>query len=304
MTDVRRSLKKSGLFILLTFAANWLMAGVFYWAGGKLQSPAGFTLAIAYMFVPLGMAVLVQKVVFHEALREPLGISFKFNAWFIVAWLLPPVIAVAALGVALHLPGITFSPDMAGMVERFRSQVSPEALSKMQAQIKTLPVFWIALAQGLVAGATVNAVAAFGEEAGWRGLLLRELGFLGFWRSSFIIGLIWGIWHAPLILMGHNFPQHPREGVFLMIDFCLLLAPILAYVRLKARSVIAAAVLHGTLNGTAGLAVLWVRGGSDLTSGVTGLSGLAVLLAVNLLLYAYDRWLAKEKIISCLWPAG
>jgi hypothetical protein len=44
--------------------------------------------------------------------------------------------------------------------------------------------FWLALGQGLIAGATINAVAGFGEELGWRGFLYRELSFLGFWKSS------------------------------------------------------------------------------------------------------------------------
>lgn len=294
------ALKKVELFLLLTFACNWLLAGVFYWAGGKLQSPAGLAMALVYMFIPALMAVVVQKFIYKQALREPLRMRFKFNVWWAAAWLLPPVLAFAAFGASLLLPGITYSPDMAGMVERFGNLLTPEQLAKMQAQVKALPVhpIWLGLGQGLLAGATVNAVAAFGEELGWRGLLQRELGFLGFWRSSLLIGLIWGVWHAPLILMGHNFPQHPRQGVFLMVDFCLLFAPLLAYVTLKSDSVAAAAIMHGTLNGTAGLAIMLAAGGTDLTTGITGLPGLLVLLAANILLYLYERFLAREPVVA------
>ena len=42
--------------------------------------------------------------------------------------------------------------------------------------------------EDLIAGVTVNAVAGFGEELGWRGFLQKELAFLGFWRSSLLIG--------------------------------------------------------------------------------------------------------------------
>ena len=138
-------------------------------------------------------------------------------------------------------------------------------------------------------GITINAVAAFGEELGWRGLLQREFGFMGFWKSSAIIGLVWGIWHGPIILQGHNYPEHPHAGVLMMILFCLLLSPLFSYVRLKAQSVIAAAVIHGSLNATVGLAIIVVKGGNDLTVGVTGLAGFIVLTLVNLGIFIFAR---------------
>jgi membrane protease YdiL (CAAX protease family) len=221
------------------------------------------------------------------------------NRWFLVAWLLPPVIAFAVLGVSLLFPGVEYSPEMAGMLERFKSGLTPEQLEQMKNQSAALPVhpIWIAFFQGLLAGITVNAVAGFGEELGWRGLLQRELGYLGFWKSSALIGLIWGVWHAPIILQGHNYPQHPAAGVFMMIIFTLLLSPIFSYVRLKAGSVLAAAVIHGSLNGTVGLSVMIIKGGNDLTVGVTGLAGFIVLFIVNAAIFVYDRYLDKEPLL-------
>ena len=58
----------------------------------------------------------------------------------------------------------------------------------------------IMIGQGMLAGITINAVVAFGEELMWRGFLLKELKGKGIWRASLIIGSIWGIWHAPLII--------------------------------------------------------------------------------------------------------
>jgi len=141
-------------------------------------------------------------------------------------------------------------------------------------------------------------VAGFGEELGWRGFLQRELGYLGFWKSSALIGLIWGAWHAPIILQGHNYPQHPVAGVFMMIIFTLLLSPIFSYVRLKSGSVLAAAVIHGSLNGTVGLSVMVIKGGNDLTVGVTGLAGFIVLFIVNAGIFIYDRYPAKDPPVK------
>jgi len=296
---MNKNFKKAMLFIFLTFLVNWLMAALFFAFGGKWGSPASLAMAASYMFVPMIMAIIVQKFIYKEHIKEPLGISFKLNRWFLVAWLLPPVIAFATIGVSLLLPGVEYSPEMEGLLERFESVLTAEQLQQMEKQTEALPFhpIWIGLLLGLIAGVTINAVAGFGEELGWRGLLQREFGYMGFWKSSAIIGVIWGIWHAPIILQGHNYHQHPLTGVLMMTLFVMLLAPIFSYVRLKANSVIAAAIIHGSLNATGGLSLMVIKGGNDLTVGVTGLAGFIVLAFVNIGLLLYDRLLAKEPIM-------
>jgi membrane protease YdiL (CAAX protease family) len=176
---------------------------------------------------------------------------------------------------------------MAGMFERYQDVMTAEQLAQMKASLEQLPVhpFFLTIGQGLMAGITINALFAFGEELGWRGFLLQELKPLSFARASVLIGFIWGLWHAPLILQGHNYPQHPVIGVFMMIVFCILLTPLLNYITLRAKSVIAAAIMHGSVNGLAGIAIIMLSGGSDLTIGLTGLAGFVALAVFNLLLY-------------------
>lgn len=264
--------KKFGLFIGITFALSWLIVSLFLAFGGEWGTHSAIIAVTAFMFMPMTSAILVQKFIYKEPLKKPLGISFKLNRWWLVAWLLPPLIAFATIGVSLLIPGISYSPEMTGFFERFEGIMPAEELQQMKARMTAFPIhiFWIALIAGLFAGITINAVAGFGEELGWRGFLLRELGHMGFWRSSAIIGLIWGVWHAPIILQGPTYPQHPVEGVFMMIVLCLLLSPIFSYIRLKSKSVVAAAIIHGSLNATAGLAIMIVTGGNDLIIGVTG----------------------------------
>jgi len=294
---MNKNLKKIMLFIGLTFLANWLMAALFFALGYKWGSPASLAFAAAYMFVPMVMAIVVQKFIYKEPLMQPLGISFKLNRWFLVAWLLPPVIAFACLGVSLLLPGVEYSPSTEGLLERFKSLLTSEQQLANQTNILPVPPIWAGLLLGLIAGVTINAVAGFGEELGWRGFLQREFAYMGFWKSSAITGVIWGIWHAPVVLQGLNYPQHRVIGVVMMTLLALLLAPIFSYIRLKANSVIAAAIIHGTLNATAGLSVVFVKGGSDLTVGVTGLAGFIVLACVNAGLIVYDRFLTKKPIM-------
>lgn len=297
---MKRHFKKVWLFLGLTFFFNYLLVILYLALGGKWVAPGSLVVTTAYMFIPMLVAVVIQKFIYHEPLQKPFGISFKFNWWFLVAWLLAPTIAFTTFAISLLFPGVEYSPEMAGLFAQLKTVLSPEKLQQVQTQIAALPIplIWISLIQGLIAGATINAVAAFGEELGWRGLLQKELNYLGFWKSSVIIGLIWGIWHAPIIIQGHNYPQHPLLGVLMMTIFTLLLSPIFSYIRLKSQSVIATSILHGTLNATAGLSILAIKGGNDLTVGVTGLAGFLVLIAVNIGLFIYEYASSKRSLIK------
>src|SRR5262245_7933433 len=254
------------------------------------------------MFMPALCAVVVQKLIYKAPLKKQLRINFRPNRWFLVAWFLPLLLAVAAFGVALLFPGVTFSPDKQ---DNFRYLLlKPEHFG---IEIETNRFAWavfLTLLQGLVTGITVNALAGFGEELGWRGFLQRELEGLGFWKASAMIGVVWGLWHAPLIIQGFNYPEHPWAGVFLMCVECMLAAPLFAYVCLKANSVIAAAIFHGTYNGMSVLATMGLAGGTDLLVGVTGLAGILVLLVANLGMVVFDRWFGGNVITRSAERAG
>ncbi len=286
-------MKRALTFTVLTLALSYAFAAFLYF-GVHLRwntLPAQFA-GMAYMFIPTLVVVGLQRFVYREPVVSTMGICWRPNKWWVAAWLFPPALAFAALGVSLLLPGVTYDPSLSGMFQRYRHVFPPETVAEMQRQMEAMPLhpLWIALVQGLVAGATINAVFAFGEELGWRGFLLRETAGLGFWRANLLIGFIWGVWHAPLILQGHNYPQHPVAGVFMMIIWCLLLSPLFGFLRLAGKSVLAAALVHGALNGTVALAIMVIAGGSDLTVGVTGLAGFVVLAAANLGLWVYGRF--------------
>ena len=137
----------------------------------------------------------------------------------------------------------------------------------------------------LVAGATINAIAAFEEKSGWRGFLLNELKHQSFIKTSFTIGLIWGVWHAPIILAGHNYPDHPCHGRVNDNHLAHSTYPAFLYIRLKAKSVIATAIFHGILNGAFGISFMLVAGENDLLTGITGLTGFITLLMTNGILF-------------------
>lgn len=294
--------KKILIFLALTFLLDWSMVYIYLALGGKWEGIGPMALALAYMFVPMIVTIIVQKGIFREALVKPLGISFKINAWFFVAWFLPVALGFATMGISLLLPGITFTPDLSGYLDALSKSLTPEQIAQAKQQLDAMPVspIWLILMQTLIAGTTINAVAGFGEELGWRGLLVKELGSMGFWKSSALIGLIWGIWHAPLILLGHNYPEHPQIGVLLMTVWTVLMAPLFSYIRIKARSVIAASIFHGTINAAYGLSIILISGGDDLTVGMTGLAGFITFALTDLGIFIYDRFITKEPVNQLL----
>jgi len=294
--------KKILLFLLLTFFIDWSIVYLYIALGGKVDSMGIMLLGAVYMVIPMIVTIIIQKAIFKQPLAGPMGISFKVNPWFFVAWFLPPIIAFAAMGVSLLMPGITFTPDMSGFLNSMAASLSPEQMEQAKEQLVAMPVHpvWLILVLALISGTTINALLGFGEELGWRGFLLKELAFMGFWKSSALIGFIWGIWHAPLILLGFNYPQNPQLGVLLMAVWTILMAPLFSYIRIKSRSVIAASIFHGTINAVPGLAIILISGGNDLTVGLTGLAGFIVFALANVLLFIYDRFITREKVDTIL----
>jgi len=294
-----KKINKPLLYIIITLFISWVTAGIYYLINGGRGSQLGFTImAASYMFIPF-ICVIIIKLLFKERLFSDLYISFKINRWFFVSWLIFPVLTFCTFGVNILFPGITYNPEMTGFLSRFNGTIPPEVLEEFKNQVDAVPniVFiLLLLLQGLVAGITINAIAAFGEEVGWRGFLLKEFKTMNFLNAALVIGFIWGIWHAPLILMGHNYPQHPRIGVLMMTIFCILLTPIFQYITIKSKSVIAAAIAHGTLNAVAGLSIMAFSGGNDLTTGAAGLPGFITILIFNAGIFVYDYYISKEKI--------
>ena len=240
------------------------------------------------MLIPLA-AVAVTRLIAKEPMFRNLGISFKVNRWWFAGWLLIPILALAIMGASALMPGESWSPD---------NETVAAAMKQIPGNMGTWGYIGITLISGLLAGMTINAVFAFGEEIGWRGYLVELFKGQGFIRTSVVTGAIWGLWHAPLILNGHNYPQHPVAGVFMMVLMCILFTPILLYFRQKSGSVIVAAIMHGTFNGVVGLSNIFVLPFNDLLVGAPGLAGMLVLLGSDAAIFLYDRYVTKERIFT------
>lgn len=256
--------------------------------GNKVQAIAVIALTTAAMLFPM-IAVIITQRVTKEPVLKGLGISFKINRWWFIGWLLMPVIAVAVLGVTLLMPGAVWNPD---------NEIIRTALESMPEGVGLWGMLAITLFSGLYAGITLNALFAFGEEIAWRGYLLKLFEGKKFMTTALLTGTIWGLWHAPIILNGHNYPQHPVIGVLMMVMFCVLLTPMLMYFRKKSGSVIVPAIMHGTFNGVIGITLIMVTPANDLLYGGSGLAGFITILVIDIFIYIYDRFISRENILG------
>lgn len=248
--------------MLVVLAAAFLLVS-------RVTGASMVSLAPAYMFTPLvaGVAVSLTSGI---PLRR-IGLRIGRLRWLAVSALVAVPLVAAMLGLSLLLPGIGF--DAAG--EPPLGVELPGGVAGVAATVGLV----------LVLGTTVNAIIAFGEEVGWRGYLLWELAPLGFWKASGAIGLLWGVWHAPIIIEGYNFPSFPIAGIGVMTLACVAFTPLYVYLVVRARSVIAATLLHGVFNGSAGVVLVYTATDhaalTDLVANPVGAAGIAVFAVVT-----------------------
>lgn len=132
----------------------------------------------------------------------------------------------------------------------------------------------------------------FGEEYGWRAYLQDRLFILfGGYKGVLILGIIWGLWHIPLILIGAIYPGQPLLGILLMILSTIVMGIILSYTVLKTGSIWIAVLLHliaDTIYPTANLFI--ATSINPIFAFGTGIYGLAFLALFSLVLLRSKVW--------------
>lgn len=285
--------RKVLVFLALAYGMAWPLEFGFFALGGRVNSGSFTAMALLCMFVPAAAALITQKLIWKEPLRD-LGLTTPRVQWLAVAWSLPILLVIVALALSLAAPGVSLVTGLDGFLAKLQDMLPPQDVAKVHKQLehsilaKPGVLLLLSLAQVLIAGPSINAVAGLGEELGWRGLLLHELSPIGFWRSSLVIGFFWGLWHLPVIVNGYNYPGHPVAGPVMMTLLTMLVSPLMGYVRLRAESVFAAAVFHGTFNAAATL-VFFLKGENVLVTGITGAIGMVTLLLANGVLWLHLR---------------
>lgn len=301
-----RPLGRPGLalvvYLAIAFGLSWLIALPLWVSGQGLQHPAFGTITICMMLTP-AIAALVTVFAIERPDRPaaalglvPLRPAGRFLG-FLGLGLAVPITLVFAAFVVGDLLGvypadfITFSAYRDLLLAQTRGQLS-------------MPIGALVAVQfvNVLLGSILNLLPALGEELGWRGWLLPHLLRFGTIPALLTSGVIWGLWHAPLILLGYNYPTAPGWlGVLMMIGMCTLMGSVLAWLRIRSRSVWPAALAHGALNASVGLAVVFAQSGSvvdTVHATILGWSGWIVplVLVVALILTRQYVWPPEAQV--------
>ena len=274
MTTTRKAI----VFLAWTFALSWGFA-IGGWAAGAHRQLMTGVVALVLMMTGPAVAALICALAFEKGRRiEALGLRFKLNWWWLGAWLMGLALAALSVAATLLLSDRTLTDPLVNV----RAMI--EATGQDASQLDTLPshVGVVIILQAVSVGALINALLlTFTEELGWRGYLHHLWRPSGFWRASLATGVIWGVWHAPAILLyGHNYPEHREIGVAIFTLFCILAAPLHTFVRDRGASVWAAGVLHGTINAMGGVTIILLSNPAFPWNGIAGLGGFVALAAL------------------------
>jgi membrane protease YdiL (CAAX protease family) len=279
-------LRRSVAWLALTFVWSWSVAGLFVVSGRPVEGYWSLALAVPFLVGPLVASLLWKRFVVHEPLSS-LDTTVAFNGAVVLAWIGPALVVWASLGL-VHLLGWG-SVDVTGgaVVTRMEVLRGAEVAAQARSQIQEggAPYLVLQTINALIVGLFYYSPLAFAEEIGWRGVLLRELRPLGFWPAAVLIGLAWGVWHLPLVLLGGYFPDAPVQGALVLVGASIPLGALLAWLREAGGTVWAAAVAHGVLTAFGSFYELVLPAGEPQLVGVMGVAGGIVLLGIALALF-------------------
>ncbi len=207
-------------YIILVF----VLSVPFYYLirqNGGLEVESAALYVFPLMWMP-ALAGLITTFIYQRNIRG-MGWSLGKPKYYLLAYLLPILYAGIAYGVVwlFGLGGLDFSLLGTG-----------------------------GLLSVLTIGVLTALVTAVGEEIGWRGLLVPQLARNNtFARTSLITGVIWGLWHVPLIIGGgysSGAPTWYALSGFMVLVMGMSFA--FAWIRLASGSIWTAALMHAVHN--------------------------------------------------------
>ena len=298
METKKQDLKRALIYIVITFLLTWLysLLVVYPIANGEALTgvPALATqlTVAAAMFCP-AIGVLLTRLVTKEGFQNVwLRPHIKGNVkHYLLAWFGPGILTFA--GMAVYF--LIFPNNLDLSFSHFTA-----TLEATGAPLETLPMpigllMLIQCIQAIFMAPALNFVTCFGEEWGWRGYLLPKISkHFSTIPTLLITGIIWGLWHAPLTIIGHNYGLgywgFPFTGIAMMCVFCITLGIFLSFVTLKTSSCIPAILAHGAINGIAAIGIYFTYDGGNPFIGPapTGIIGMipfilvAIFMVINL----------------------
>jgi len=300
--DRKRDLKRILIYLGITFGLTWgyCLAILYPLVNGEslngVPSIKAQLLTAAVMFFP-AIAVLLTRLITKEGFRDAwLRLNLRGHwPWYLLAWFGPGILTIAgSVLYFLIFPG-KFDPNAGYM----QSVMEAAGASADDLPVPLGVLLGIQTVQAFFLAPAMNFVTCFGEEWGWRGYLLPKMkDHMPTVTMLVVSGVIWGLWHAPLTLVGHNYGMgyagYPFTGIAMMCLFCIVMGVFLSFVTLQTGSCIPAILGHGAINGIAAIGMyLTADGGNPFVGPVpTGIVGIIPFILTAILMIV---WLQRKK---------
>jgi membrane protease YdiL (CAAX protease family) len=264
-------------FVLIVFSA------LLEHYAGKFKGDLSAHFISVYMWCVAGASIVARLL-----LKEPPGdISFQWIGWATTRAMLIGTLLPLSVGFTAY--GICWSTGLAHF-DAFRL---PEAVYGIPIAGPPAARFCKYLLISLTIGGLWSCKTTAGEEIGWRGYMLTRLAGSGLPAPIGISGIVWGLWHIPLIL-GGQYTSVPKSVVWIavfVVDIAAL-GYIFAWLRLSSGSIWPCVWAHAVWNQV----ILGpFRGSTDGGGNWPGEAGLMTTLIVILFAVALYRLWPLEK---------
>ena len=258
-----------------------------------MDHPLVGIILLFFMYTPAAAALYLSWLN-GETNRKALfawSLGHQWKRHWLLHWIGWPLLCLASLLLA-HLVGL-YQVDLqfSGLSHWISTSINLAADQSGQPIIR-LPLTSSQMAYSylglLVVAPLVVGAVSIGQELAWRGWLFSKLLPLGSLKAIVLSNLVWGLWYAPIVALGHRYPEWPLVGVLMMMLFCQLVGTILAWSRLQTDSVWPSVIGHAAIIGVQPLPFLFHHVNHlphSLLVGVGGLTGCLLLTGTVFLLY-------------------
>lgn len=226
---------RTGLSILVFLILTFSFSSVFYRLiihNGSLGAHGGL-FVLCLMWSP-GVAGLLTRLIFQGNLRGH-GFGWGKTKYQAASYLIPLAYA-AIVYVPLWIAGFAnfHAPMISQLTQKFGLHSSVAAYFLLLATI----------------GMAQSCTSALGEELGWRGFLVPQLAkIMPFGGVGLASGIIWSLWHYPLILLANYHGAGPAWYSLICFTAMVIgIAFLFAWMRLKSASVWTGMLLHASHN--------------------------------------------------------
>ena len=275
--------------LAIYFVVLIITSGIVEWLIVKNGDPMSHhpNLVLVLMWMP-ALSSAVARLALREGIRD---VSFRFGGKaglrsIGLAVLMPLIVGTVAYGIAWATGLVGFSAITPSPAEL---AMSPAAARL--AALEPISRFLASVALGATVFTVYGCLWTAGEEIGWRGYMLTRLIAAGVPQPLFVSGLIWAVWHFPLILSGaYASGPFPLLSAVLFIFTTTGIALVAGVLRLRSGSVWPAIALHAAWNSiiqnpfdrssVGPVATLWVGESGVLVAVITLIAGWLV----------YRRW--------------